>query len=205
MKRRILFFVFSVLLASPVLAQFEEGRHYVEIPFSDAVDAGKQVEVREFFWYGCPHCYHLEPLLENWLKRKPKAAKFERSPAFMPKRINHAKAYYAFEQLGKLSALHGAFFSAVQTHPAKLPAKEDIFAFVEGQGIARKDFVTAFDSFDVDRKAKVAMQLGQQYGIHSVPTFVVDGRYMVTADTAGGKEQIFRVIDHLVKKIASEK
>lgn len=186
-------------------AKFIEGVHYIEIPFSNSLDTGKKVEVREFFWYGCPHCYRLEPLLEKWLKTKPKAALFVRTPAFLPKRNNHARAYYTLESLNKLDTLHGKFFSKVQNDSNKLNSKEAIVKFVSSDGIKKADFLKAWDSSDVERKTKAALELGQNYGIHSVPTMVIDGRYVVGAKTAGSHEKMMQIVDYLVNKIAKKK
>lgn len=199
-------FIISGLLA-PVAnaAKYKEGVHYIEIPFSDSLDTGKKVEVREFFWYGCPHCFSFEPILEKWLKTKPKAAKFVRTPAFLPKRNNHARTYFALESLGKLGDLHGKLFTKVQNDKKKLNDKDAIVAFVSKHGVNKKKFLKAWDSFDVDRKTKEAHQLAQKYAIHSVPNIVVDGRYIIGADSAGGQVSMLKVVDYLVAKIAKEK
>ncbi|GMR19445.1 MAG: thiol:disulfide interchange protein DsbA/DsbL [Gammaproteobacteria bacterium] len=191
----------------PVLSMggYEEGVHFIEIPFSESPETGNKVEVREFFWYGCPYCYSLEPVLERWLKNKPKAVTFVRTPAFMPRRINHGKAYYAFEALGKLNTMHGKFFSAVQSDANRLEKVARIVAFVEKNGIDSKAFNKAYNSFDVDRKVKLATQLAQKYGINSVPTMVIDGRYLTNGSMAGGHEGLLKVVNYLVKRVAAEK
>jgi len=206
---RTLYAVIIVLagLLSQVVygATFKEGVHYIEIPFSDSLDTGKKVEVREFFWYGCPHCYRFEPVLANWLKNKPKEVIFVRTPAFLPKRNNHARAFYAMEALGKLEALHSKFFTKVQNHSQRLTDKDDIVKFMTSNGINKAEFLKTWDSFDVDRKVKEANRLEQKYTIHSVPNIVVDGRYIVGADSAGGQDKVLQVVNYLVKKIAKEK
>jgi len=186
-------------------AGFDEGTHYIEIPFSESLKTGDKVEVREFFWYGCGHCFQLEPLLHNWLEKKPEAAQFVTTPAFLPKREAHAKAYYAFEAMGKLEKLHTAFFNALHVDQRKLDTAEAIADFVDEQGEDKKAFLKAFKSFATDHKVKQAMQLGQQYGISSVPTIVIDGRYFTTAGMTGSHEKMLELVDFLVEKIAKER
>ena len=132
-------------------AQFIEGQHYIEMPFSDSLKTGKKVEVREFFWYGCPHCYRLEPLLGEWLKTKPKAALFVRTPAFLPKWEVHARLYYSLESLNKVDALHGKFFDSVQNSKSKMSNKADIVSFITSNGVSKAEFLKAWDSFEIGR------------------------------------------------------
>ncbi|MFV1992340.1 MAG: thiol:disulfide interchange protein DsbA/DsbL [Acidiferrobacterales bacterium] len=197
--------LFGLLLPVANGARFIEGQHYIEIPFSDSLKTGKKVEVREFFWYGCPHCYRLEPLLGEWLKTKPKAALFVRTPAFLPKWKIHARLYYSLESLNKVDALHSKFFASVQNSKQKMSNKADIVSFVTSNGVNKADFLKAWDSFDVDKKIRKAQQLGQKYGIRSVPNMVVDGRYVIGAGSAGSQVKMMQVVDYLVNKIAKEK
>jgi protein dithiol oxidoreductase (disulfide-forming) len=78
----------------------QKGRDYVALAKPQPVETGNKIEVREFFWYGCPHCYALEPALTNWLKHKPANVEFIRTPATAPNWVLHAQAYYAFASLG---------------------------------------------------------------------------------------------------------
>ena len=201
----ILLVLFGLSLPVANGAQFIEGQHYIEIPFSDSLNTGKKVEVREFFWYGCPYCYRLEPLLGEWLKTKPKAALFIRTPAFLPRWEIHARLYYSLESLNKLDALHNKFFASVQNSSNKMSNKTDIVDFVTSNGVNKADFLKAWDSFDVEKKIRTAQHLGQKYGIRSVPNMVVDGRYVVDAGAAGSQVKMMQVVDYLVNKIAKKK
>jgi len=196
---------FLVLISFTSKAEFEAGTHYIEIPFSESLKTGNKVEVREFFWYGCGHCFRFEPLLKTWKKNKPKAAQFVTTPAFLPKRSAHAKAYFAFTEMGKLAKLHTAFFNALHIDRRKLDTMEAIAGFVAEQGEDKKAFLKSFKSFATDHKVKQAMQLGQKYGVNSVPTLVVDGRYLTTAGMTGSHESMLKLVDYLVEKISKEK
>lgn len=193
------------LLPGLVNAGFEEGRHYMVLPFPAAVETGDKIEVREFFWYGCPHCHVLEPALANWLKKLPANAQFVRTPGTAPRWVIHGQAYYAFEALGVLEKLHGPFFKAMQDKPAAFNDEKAITDFAVSQGVDRKKFGEAFNSFGVRLKLEKAKQLNQDLNISSVPTFVVDGKYLTTAAMAGGEEQMLKLLDELIGKAAKER
>ena len=73
--RRTILFISGLLLAGAVNAQggmpsgkIEEGFEYRVLPTAQPVETKGKVEVIEFFWYGCPHCYDFEPDLSAWVK-----------------------------------------------------------------------------------------------------------------------------------------
>jgi thiol:disulfide interchange protein DsbA len=206
--RRLMGGCVVMLMLFPVLAraEFTEGRQYMQVPFPTAVETGNKVEVREIFWYGCPHCYVLEPGLTRWLKKLPTSAQFVRTPATAsPRWAIHAQAYYAFEALGAMEKLHGAFFKAAQEQPGAFNDENAIADFVARYGIDRKKFTEAFNSFGVRLKLEKAKQVNQDLNINSVPTMVVDGKYLTSAAMAGGEEAMFKLLDQLISKAAKER
>lgn len=205
MKRFLGGCLMALLLAGPAQAGFEEGRHYMVLPFSAPVETGDKIEVREFFWYGCPHCYVLEPALANWLKKMPANVKFVRTPGTAPRWMIHAQAYYAFEALGALEKLHGAFFKAMQDKSAALNDEKAIADFVASQGVDRTKFSEALNSFGVRLKLEKAKQLNQDLNISSVPAMVVDGKYLTTAAMAGGEGAMLSLLDDLIGKAVKER
>ncbi|WP_096359051.1 thiol:disulfide interchange protein DsbA/DsbL [Sulfuricaulis limicola] len=193
------------LLPGLAHAGFEEGRHYMVLPFPAQVETGDKVEVREFFWYGCPHCYVLEPALVSWKKKMPANAQFVRTPGTAPRWMIHGQAYYTFEALGELEKLHGAFFKAVQEQPGAFNDENTIAGFAANHGVDRKKFGEAFNSFGVRLKLEKAKQLNQDLNINSVPAIVVDGRYLTTAAMAGGEAPMLKLLDELIGKAAKER
>lgn len=147
----------------------------------------------------------LEPALANWLKKLPANAQFVRTPGTAPRWVIHGQAYYAFEALGVLEKLHGPFFKAMQDKPAAFNDEKAITDFAVSQGVDRKKFGEAFNSFGVRLKLEKAKQLNQDLNISSVPTFVVDGKYLTTAAMAGGEEQMLKLLDELIGKAAKER
>jgi thiol:disulfide interchange protein DsbA len=207
MKHWIIAGLTALWLAPPLAAaDILEGRQYMTVPFPAAVETGKRIEVREFFWYGCPHCYVLEPGLERWRKRLPAQAQFVRTPGTAsPAWSIHAQAYYAFEALGVADKWHSDFFKAVQEHRREFSEESGIEKFAAAHGVPAQKFREAFNSFGVRLKLERARQLNQDLNINSVPTVVVDGRYLTSPAMAEGEENFFRVLDFLIKKAAEER
>lgn len=212
MKKQFGFLLLFFALSAPAQAQFLEGVEYVQLKNPQPVETGAKIEVREFFWYGCGHCYALEPYLERWHKSLPKNVTFIRTPGASPNWIAHAQAYYAFEALGALDKLHKPFFDAVQTArqtapPNVIPLSDEnsLAAFVTRQGLDAAKFREAFRSFDVNGKVGRARVLNSAYQVSSVPALFVDGKYMTNANIAGGHPQVTAVLDFLIKKAAAER
>jgi thiol:disulfide interchange protein DsbA len=198
------------MLALPCLApaaeSFELGRDYLELPFPQPVETGAKIEVREYFWYGCPHCYHLEPELTKWLKKIPANAQFVRTPGVLnPGWATHAQAYYAFESLGVVNKLHAPMFRAI--HEQKLPLNDEasIAELAVRHGVNKAQFSQAFNSFSVRMKVERARQLGQESLVNSVPVLVVDGKYQTSPVRAHSEAATMRVLDFLINKAAKER
>lgn len=183
----------------------EEGRQYLAVPFPSPVETGNKIEVREFFWYGCPHCYALEPAMTQWLKKLPANAKFVRTPATAPNWLLDAQAYYTFEALGVTAKLHEAFFKAVHVQPDAFNDEKSITDFAVSHGVDRKRFSEAFNSFGVHLKLEKDKERNTDLNIDSVPTLIVDGKYLTSPAMAGGEDQLFKVLDQLISKAAQER
>lgn len=199
--------VLALCLSLPMFAQAEpvEGAEYKRIS-PQPVETGSRIEVREFFWYGCPHCYSLEPYVEKWLRRMPKNAQFVRTPAvFNEQWAVHARTYYAFEALGLTGKLHRALFDAIHADKRPLMDAESIATWVVEKGGDRMAFLNAYSSFGVETAVNKAAQAGRAYGIDGVPTVVVDGKYETSATLAGSHEKVFEVVDFLIRKAAAER
>jgi len=205
--RKLISLPLFALLLLPLAgqAQFLEGVEYTRVS-PQPVETGKKIEVREFFWYGCPHCYSLEPSVEKWLKTTPKNAQFVRTPAvFNEQWAVHARAYYAFETLGIMAKMHEPLFHALHVDKRRLFDAESIAAFVAEKGGDRQAFLDAYNSFGMQANLNRATQAGRAYHIESVPTLIVDGKYMTNANIAGGYDRVMQVVDFLIKKAAAER
>ena len=183
----------------------EKGRDYEVLATPQPVETGSKIEVREFFWYGCPHCYALEGGLEEWVKRLPSNVEFVRMPATVPRWMVHAQAYYTFAALGATAKTHSALFRAIHEEEQRLDSESALAGFAKTQGIDPAKFREAWESFGVRFKLQQAKQVNAAYQISSVPTLAVDGKYITSASMAGGEAQLFAVLDQLIQKAAKER
>jgi thiol:disulfide interchange protein DsbA len=210
-KRAMLLAAWLMLPAVAIAADsFESGKDYYEAAYTQGVETGAKIEVREFFWYGCPHCYDLEPYVETWLKKKPANAAFVRTPGMFDRWVVHARAFYALESINAVDKVHRAFFDAMHRDKRTLNDETSITNFVVGLGVNREQFRAAWNSFGVRTKLERARQLMQDLGIQGVPTFVVDGRYITSPSLMGigagdAQSRTLEVVDFLVAKSAKER
>jgi thiol:disulfide interchange protein DsbA len=202
----LLFALGAAACADAGAPKYMEGVEYQAIA-PQPVDTGKSIEVREFFWYGCSHCYVFEPQLENWLKKSlPANAKFVRTPAvFRPDWEVHARAYYTFEALGVTGKLHRAFFDAINKDKRTFADASAVAEFAEKNGIARDKFLAAWNSFNVDGQTRKALALARTYNVTGVPSIVVDGKYLTDGAKSGGNEPMLKLTEYLVDKAAKER
>lgn len=158
-------------------------------------DAAK-IEVMEFFWYGCPHCLHFEPYLNDWLKTKPEDVVFIRQPAVFNARWGaHAKAYFTAEALGGVDKVHADFYDAIQNKKEALESEDDLAKFFAAHGVADEAFRKAYHSFGVDRKMRQAEGMSARYGVTSTPTLIVNGKYRLKGASAQNIATMNRLIE----------
>lgn len=160
-----------------------------------------KIEVIEFFWYGCPHCYSLEPAMEKWLKTKPDNVEFIRQPAvFSSLWGKHAKAYIVAEALGVVDKVHADFFDAIQNKKQKLTSEDQLAEFFVAHGVEESLFRSTFNSFLVDAKVRQAKAMAPRYGITGVPAIIINGKYKTSGPLAGSQEKMIEVLDLLIKQ-----
>lgn len=194
------------LLWLPMMAvaatDYQEGVHYqrLENPAPTSTTEDK-VEVVEVFWYGCPHCFRLEPDIEQWLQNKPENVEFVRVPAALGHGWEmHARAFHAAEILGVLDKIHKPLFDAIHEQGRRLNTPEALAEFFAEHGVDKEKFMKVFNSFELDTQFRRSQQLVRQYGVTGVPALIVDGKYLVTGSTAGSQEKMLDVVNYLVRK-----
>jgi thiol:disulfide interchange protein DsbA len=208
--------VFTVCITSTLLClsalvcaqaqKIEEGFDYRILPIPQPVETKGKVEVIEFFWYGCPHCYDFEPELSSWVKRQPKDVAFRRVPvAFRDEMLPHSQLFYALESMGKGDALNEKVMYAMHKENKRLMTEPEIADWVASQGIDRNTFLATYRSFAVVSKARTARQLAEAYRIDGVPTIVMQGKYVTSPSIAGSKAKAIVVMDYLEEKIRKDK
>jgi len=160
-----------------------------------------QVEVVELFWYGCPHCFQLEPYMEHWLKNKPDYVVFRRMPAvFRSSWAPLAQAYYTAEALGVVDEVHVPLFESIHRARRPLNDKEQIMAFFAEHGVDKDEFSKAWDSFTVRARVRRATIMSSRYGAGGVPTIIVNGKYRTSGSLTGNFNSLIKVVDTLVEE-----
>lgn len=173
---------------------FQEGKDYARLPNPAPTETSDQVEVTEMFWYGCPHCYDLEPVTQGWLKRKPDHVVFTQIPvAFGANWEPGARAYYAAEALGVLDEVHQPLFDAFH-QGRKLTNEDELAAFFAEHGVDQEEFRKAYKSFQTETRLRRGNQLAKRYGVRGVPAIIVNGKYDVRSP------RVFEVVDFLIAK-----
>lgn len=183
--------------------EYNEGIDYQLLSSPQPVPDDGTVEVVELFWYGCPHCYHLEPYINAWLKHKPAKVKFIRIPAVFndpPRWQLDATAFYTAEALGILDKTHDALFDAIHKDGVPMSTRADVMAFFAKYGVKKDDFNNTFDSFTVQAKVQRAAVLTRSYEITGVPTIIVAGKYRTDGPMATNYENLMKIVDFLVAK-----
>ncbi|HEX6550659.1 MAG TPA: thiol:disulfide interchange protein DsbA/DsbL [Gammaproteobacteria bacterium] len=184
---------------------FTEGVNYVPVsPAQPTSVAPGQIEVIEFFWYGCPHCFALEPYLEAWLKHKPSNVVFKRIPGALPgsEWTTAAQAFYTAQALGLEPRINTPLFNAIHLkHQYKLAQSEDALqAFFADYGISKQQFDSTWNSFSVQLKLNQAGDIEQRYGLEGVPTIIVNGKWKTGAGYQMAPPDIMKCVEYLVKK-----
>ena len=179
--------------------KWQEGVNYTRVvPAQPTNVPAGQVEVLEFFWYACPHCYALEPSVAAWLKNKPAYITFTRVPVEWNEGHRAlARLFYALEGMGKLNDFHSEIFKEIQVNGDPLvgpdpnnptSAERTQLAFIRKLGLSDADFTKAYHDMNTETAMQRADQLAQRYRVAGVPTFVINGKYVTDlgqADPAG--------------------
>jgi len=182
----------------------DEGKEYLRLKNPQPVETGKKIEVIEFFSYGCPHCADLEPILQGWIKTMPADVQLRRIPVMYQERwIPLAKVYYTLEALGEDKRLSPEVFSALHSRGMSLWQDKTFFDWAATQGIDRKKVEDMYNSFAISGKVNRARQAAEAYQIQSVPSFVVDGKYVTYK--VSSHRAIPSTLDALIAKARAER
>jgi thiol:disulfide interchange protein DsbA len=194
-------FGISCAAAEDAAKTFVEGTDYDLIsPPVHTLNSNK-IEVAEFFWYGCSHCYSFEPLLEQWKKTLPEDVSFRGVPAMWSDPMElHARAYYTAEALGVLDKMHPIIFQAMNVDKKRLATQGEMARLFAANGVSEEDFNKAFNSFGVTSQVHQAAALAKAAKITGTPALIVDGKYHVSGRKAGSQVDMLKVVDFLIEK-----
>lgn len=200
--------VLSLALSNLVFAaeSFKEGVDYdkLDTPVRTS-DAGK-IEVLEFFWYGCPHCFEMESHLKEWLARIPDDVYFIRKPAVLNKSWEvHGRGYYVAQAQGILEESHGALFNAIHLDKKSIKTKEDLANFYKDFGLEPDKFLKLYNSFSVSSDVSESHAMARAFRILGVPTVIINGKYVTTGKKAKSYKRWMDIINYLVQLERQEK
>ena len=193
--------LFALFLAAPLIALAQGTPKFSELKPAQPVSVeGNKIEVIEFFWYGCPHCYNLEPVLETWLKKLPPDVQFRRVPAvFNPRWEHDAEIFYTFDALGVLDKVHQRFFDAIHKDGLRTDNPEALAQWLQRNGIDPKKFNETMKSFTVKSRTGRAKQMSVGYNIDGTPAMAVQGKYTVSAEQGGSHAGMLESVSKLIE------
>lgn len=209
-RRRALLAGSTLLLAGTLPAALaqqqrtpQSGIDYLELVPAQPTETGDRIEVAEFFWYRCPHCYALEPVLDQWLKTLPKDAQFRRVPAvFNEEWAIDARVFYALDAIGEQERVHRALFDAIHRQGGVTQKGQGyarfVAEFLARQNVDMAKYEAAFRSFSVDARVKRSAQASAAFKLDGVPALAVAGRYVVSAGMSGERRVMIAVTDYLI-------
>lgn len=204
--KRIVSLLAASFLALPLGAAGQQQVAYSELNPPQPVEAKGKIEVVEFFWYGCIHCYNLEPHIESWLKRLPADVEFRRIPAVFNQRWAHdAAIFYTLEAMGLLEKLHRPLFDTIHKDRLRTDDAAAFGQWLQNQGVDAKKFMDTMKSFGVQSKTRRATQQTLAYKIDGTPAMAVHGRYTVSADQGRTQQGMLQAVDALVGMARKQK
>ena len=184
-----------LITSSDVFAQ-----KYVQIS-TEKQQESKDIIIYEFFWYGCPHCYNLEPTMERIEADLDKDTKIVKLPvALRDSWIPHAKLYYALQQMDKIDEVHNLIFEEIHLEDNRLNTEQQMVDFLGKHGIDTNKFIEKYNSFGTEARIKKASNLAKKYQINSVPTIIVNGKYLTSGSYVSSYDELYSVINLLIER-----
>ena len=189
---------------APALPQLN--RDYLRLDPPRPVASGDKIEVIEFFYYGCPVCYELEPTLARWAFNAPPSVSLRRVPVLSSDNWdNFAKLFYALEMTGQLARLHWPVYDNFHFDGIKLNEEAVMVKWASSNGVDKEKFILAYNSPEVQAKLAAAREMTRNYEIKGVPSIAVDGKFITSARMAGGTRELVQLVDKLVDMARKER
>jgi len=193
----------ALFITSTAYATAELGRDYKMLNPSQPTSS-KKIEVLEFFFYGCSHCFHLHKPLSAWEKTMPKDVELTFVPTIFRSSMEPmARTMYALESMGQLDKLHDPLYQAWNVEKRELYDEADITRFVGSHGVNEKKFTAAYNSFSMQSKVSRAKQMIRSYGINGTPTVIVDGKYVISGLQPDDTVRVLKEVVDIARKARS--
>jgi len=187
----------------PAAAKPVEGKDYLSLDKRVPTDVGAgKIELIEFFWYSCPHCNAFEPQFAAWKKAAPKDVVIQRVPVrFRDDFEPQQRAYYVFESLNMVEAMHGKLFHAIHTERQQLSSAQALATWADKNGLPEKKFIETFNSFGVASKARRATQLQEAFKVQGVPSLGIAGRFYTDGSLTQTMDRSLQVAEYLIGEV----
>ena len=206
--------IFALLLLALVVAGAQAqtqslpqlSRDFIRLDPPRPVASGEKIEIIEFFYYGCPVCYELEPTLSRWHFNAPGSVALRRVPALSSDNWDDfAKLFYTLEATGHLARLHWPVYDNFHFDGVKLNEEAVMVDWVSHNGVDKQKFIDTYGSTEIKAKLAAAREMTRDYEIKGVPSIVVDGKFVTSARMAGGTRELMRLVDQLVELARKER
>ena len=193
-------FTFLALFLISITSSNVFAQKYVQIS-TEKQQESKDIIIYEFFWYGCPHCYNLEPTMDRIEADLEKDTKVVKLPvALRDSWIPHAKLYYALKQMDKIDQVHNLIFEEIHLEDNRLNTEQQMIDFLGKHGIDTKKFIEKYNSFGTEARIKKASNLAKKYQIDSVPTIIINGRFLTSGSYVSSYDELYSVVNLLVER-----
>ena len=198
--------ILSTSLLSPlsVFASVEapvQGQDYTVLPTPVQTQNSKKIEVLTFFGYFCPHCYSYEKVISPWAEKLPDDVSYQLIPVAWNENFNHfSTAFYALEATKQIKPYHLKLFDAVIKQGKEFTNINQIADYLASEGMNKKDFLKAANSFTVKMKTDRAMKTWLAYGIDGTPANAVNGKFITAPHMVGTREGAIKVIEKLIEQ-----
>ena len=197
-------FTFLALFLILITSSNVFAQKYVQIS-TEKQQESKDIIIYEFFWYGCPHCYNLEPTMDRIEADLEKDTKVVKLPvALRDSWIPHAKLYYALKQMDKIDQVHNLIFEEIHLEDNRLNTEQQMIDFLGKHGIDTKKFIEKYNSFGTEARIKKASNLAKKYQIDSVPTIIINGRFLTSGSYVSSYDELYSVVNLLVERERSD-
>jgi len=193
-------FTFLALFLILITSSNVFAQKYVQISTQKQQES-KDIIIYEFFWYGCPHCYNLEPTMDRIEADLEKDTKVVKLPvALRDSWIPHAKLYYALKQMDKIDQVHNLIFEEIHLEDNRLNTEQQMIDFLGKHGIDTDKFIEKYNSFGTEARIKKASNLAKKYQIDSVPTIIINGKFLTSGSYVSSYDELYGVVNLLVER-----
>lgn len=191
-----------LMISGSALAESQLGRDYTALA-APQPSSQQKIEVLEFFFYECGHCFHLHPYLASWEKTMAKDVEIRYVPTMFSDRTEPlARTFYALESMGQIKQVDDAIYRAIHEKDIGLFDQSSISAFLAKNGVDAAKFATAYNSFGVGNKVAQAKQMIRTYNIQGTPTLIVAGKYVITGQQP---QDVPRILNDVIAKVRAER